>query len=293
MTTIHTLDLHHKLPGDIAAYLVESSAGPILIECGPAATIPALETGLLRHGYRPADVRHLFVTHIHLDHAGAAGWLARHGAHVYVHARGAAHLIDPSRLLASARRIYGEMLDLLWGPLWPLAAEQLTPLHDGQIVTLGDVQITAIETPGHARHHHAFLLGDVLFTGDAAGMILNRDMMSLPAPPPEFDREAWLATLDKIAALAPRALYPTHFGRQDDVAAVLATLRALIVSHSDFIAARLDLPRAALIADYSDLERTRLAAVLTPAQLADYFAFNPVDMSVDGITRYWRTRNAA
>ena len=173
MTIVHTIDLEYLgTRGAIASYVIEGPDGLVMVETGPGNTTAALERGLADLGFTPTDVKHVFVTHIHFDHAGASGWMARHGAHIYVHEFGRQHLIDPTRLVASARRIYGDRMEALWGELLPIPAERTTPLHDGDIVTVAGLKIRAIETPGHARHHHAFVVetddAKIGFTGDAA-----------------------------------------------------------------------------------------------------------------------------
>ncbi len=157
-----------------AVYLLVGPEGPVLIETGPGSTLPAVLHGLAKHGYSPADIRHVLVTHIHLDHAGAAGWWAQQGAQIYVHHLGGPHLVDPRRLIQSATRIYGEMMDTLWGEIVPAPADRVTTLYDGDTVSAGGLIFTALDTPGHANHHHSYLLetpdGRIAFTGDAAGV---------------------------------------------------------------------------------------------------------------------------
>jgi glyoxylase-like metal-dependent hydrolase (beta-lactamase superfamily II) len=145
---IHTLDLNFlDTPHAIAAYLIVGLEGPVLVETGPGSTRENLAARLAEHGYTPADIRHALVTHIHLDHAGAAGWLAQHGAHIYVHQVGAPHLVDPSKLLNSARRIYGDLMDTLWGETLPVPAGRVTALTDGQAIHVAGLTFTALDSP--------------------------------------------------------------------------------------------------------------------------------------------------
>src|SRR5690606_40448063 len=180
---IHTLDLNFQnLSHAIAAYLIEGPEGYLLIETGPMSTLPALQARLAEHGLSAGDIGDVVVTHIHLDHAGAAGWWAQQGARVYVHPMGAPHLVDPARLWASAGRIYGEAMESLWGSVVPAPPEQVRVVRDGQQITAAGVTLTAIDTPGHAGHHHTYRLGDVGFTGDAAGVrVPGSEWVSLPA----------------------------------------------------------------------------------------------------------------
>ena len=211
---IQALDLSFQnVPRVTASYLVVGPDGPVLVETGPSSTLSQMQRQLAGAGYSPAEIRHVLVTHIHLDHAGAAGWWAQQGAQIYVHHVGAPHLIDPGKLLASASRIYGDQMDLLWGDVLPAPAERVTPIFDGDTVAVAGLAFTAMETPGHASHHHAYLLGDIVFTGDAAGIHLPElSMVDLPAPPPEFNLELWLSTVDRLREGNFKAIYPTHFG---------------------------------------------------------------------------------
>jgi glyoxylase-like metal-dependent hydrolase (beta-lactamase superfamily II) len=225
--TVHTLDLHFQdTPSLIAAYVIESEGQLALIETGPGSTLQTLRAGIRGLGLDETRIRHVFVTHIHLDHAGAAGWWAQQGAQVYCHPRAAQHLINPTRLLDSARQVYADKMDALWGDTVPAPAERVTILQDGESVTVGAVAITAWDTPGHARHHHAFVIGDVCFTGDVAGMRLaGTDYLSVTAAPPQFELQPYIASVDRLSAAGFRKLYLTHFGEVDDPAAHLSAYR--------------------------------------------------------------------
>lgn len=290
---IYTLDLNFQnVPQSIAAYLVVGPAGPVLVETGPGSTLVTLQAEIRRCGYEPGDIQHVFVTHIHLDHAGAAGWWAQQGAQVYVHHFGVTHLIDPSRLWQSASRIYGDKMELLWGQMWPAPVEKVTAVADNDVFHVAGLTFTALETPGHARHHHVWQVEDIAFTGDAAGIRLpHNPLIDVPAPPPEFDRETWLETLDRLQAANFTALYPTHFGRLEDVNHQLDTMRALIDEATDFIRARMlsGIHRDEIVPLYENWVRKRGQALgLSAAQMHQYEMANPLYMSVDGIMRYWR-----
>ncbi|MBP6786426.1 MAG: MBL fold metallo-hydrolase [Candidatus Promineofilum sp.] len=311
---LHILDTHFQgMPQVTAVHLLIGPDGPVLVESGPGSTLPAVLDALAMRGFRPADIKHVLLTHIHLDHAGAAGWWAQQGAQLYVHHIGAPHLIDPSKLLGSATRIYGDRMEALWGDILPAPAERVTSLYDGDTVTAGGLTFTALDTPGHASHHHTYLLDDgqgsrIAFTGDAAGVCLPHiEVVDLPAPPPEFNLETWLATLDRLQEAGARTFYPTHFGPISDVDRHLAELRTLMIDAVDFIAERdddlrggvaaadkLPLPpplRAALLADYVAWNRERAAALpLSATAIESYELANPLFMSVDGILRYLRKR---
>lgn len=296
MPQIHTIDLNFQgVPHATAVYVIDSgSEGPVLVETGPGSTLNHCLDALKQLGIQPKDVRHVLLTHIHLDHAGAAGWWAQQGARVYVHYFGARHLIDPSKLLASATRIYGDKMDTLWGEMLPVPAERLTELYDNDTVNIGDLTFTALETPGHARHHHTYQLGSTAFTGDAAGLrLMNLPLVDIPAPPPEFDREVWVQTVDRLLAARFDTIYPTHFGAVTDVQGHLQAFRALIGDAAEFVRVRMEagVSRDDLVMQYRDwtIERAR-AVGLTDAEIHQYETANPLYMSVDGIMRYWRKR---
>ncbi len=293
---IYTLDLDYQnRPNTIAAYLVVGPGGPVLVETGPGSTLATLRQRLAEHGYSPADIGHLLVTHIHLDHAGAAGWWAQQGTEVYVHHVGAPHLIDPSKLIASATRIYGDQMERLWGDILPAPAGRVHSLYDADIVEVCGLAFTALDTPGHATHHHVFRLGDIAFAGDAAGIhIPGVAFVDIPAPPPEFSLESWQQTVDRLLSLPLAAIYPTHFGRVDNWREHLATFVALMWDAAEFVRVRLEagLERDEIVQQYVawHLERAR-AADMPDTLIQRYETANPHYMSVDGIIRYWRKRS--
>lgn len=220
-------------PGLAAAFLVDLGA-PVLVECGPAVTYPTLERGLARLGLAPQDLAAVLLTHIHLDHAGAAGHLARLGVPSVVHPLGAKHLIEPDRLIASSRRVHGDRFDRDYGAPLPCPAELVRPIEDGGRLGFSRGEAIAIATPGHAKHHHAWLVERegvrLLFAGDVAAMIApgsldltpdSRGVLSLPTPPPDFDREAWLRSVATLRDVRADRLLLTHFGAVRDAAAHL------------------------------------------------------------------------
>ena len=224
-TASHLLDLHH-LGEDrvIGAYLLEETAGgPALFDCGPTTCIAALKAGLAERGYGLHDVEHLLLSHIHLDHAGAAGMLVREHPRLQVHVSevGAPHLVDPSRLERSARRLYGETFDALWGELAPVPSENVRVVGDR---VLG---MDCFPSPGHASHHVCYVGGDgTLYAGDAAGVrIAPMSVVVPPTPPPDVDVEAWERTLDQIERRMPERLALIHFGVFADVEGHLDDLR--------------------------------------------------------------------
>jgi len=284
----------------VAAFVVETRDGPVLIETGPGSTIPALELGLRGIGLTPADIRLAFVTHIHLDHAGAAWWMAAHGAMIHVHEFGAPHLTDPSRLIASATRIYRERMTPLWGDIRPIDPARLRPLSDGDVVRVGTTDFSALETPGHARHHHAIIADDgterVVFTGDAAACFVREcpTFISLPTPPPEFDEAAWLSSIDRLRMCGAGALIATHFGRIDHVMAHLARVERTVRDHVAIVRTEHERGRSeqAIADGYRELFFDQATRAGVPRAKAEFFVKESlVDMNVAGILRYLRQRN--
>lgn len=220
---------YDNTPQAVGVFLLTGDR-PALIETGPASTVETLLHGIRAAGVDPRSLKALAVTHIHLDHAGAAGALVRRFPHldVYVHPLGAPHLIDPSRLLRSAGRLYGEEMDRLFGATVEVPRDRVHILEDGAQVLLGSRRLTAIDTPGHARHHHVYhdeAAGDV-FTGDAAGVALpGSRFVRPPTPPPEIDVPAWEVTLSRLRALRARRLLLTHFGAHTWVNELLTQLQ--------------------------------------------------------------------
>ncbi len=223
--TVTELDLRHLgRPKVIGCYLVETPHGLALQDCGPATCVPELKKRLAEHGVELTDLRHLLLSHIHLDHAGATGTLVREHPElqVYVSEIGAPHLVHPERLERSARRLYGDDFDRLWGELVPVPEQNI------HLVGPDVLGLECFPTPGHASHHVCYLDGDgTLYAGDAAGVRIQPSRAVLaPTPPPEFDLEAWQATLDEIERRTPERLALIHFGVADDPEPHLADLRA-------------------------------------------------------------------
>jgi glyoxylase-like metal-dependent hydrolase (beta-lactamase superfamily II) len=222
MSALRLLDLHFGgREHAIGSYLVETEDGLALFDCGPSSTLPALESGLAGEGLELTDVRHLLLSHIHLDHAGASGLLVRRNPNltVWVSDVGAPHLVDPSRLERSARRLYGELFDPLWGELAPVPAANVR-------IAAGDVLgWEAFPTVGHASHHVSYLRNGTLLAGDACGVRMPGASYVLPvSPPPDIDVEAWHATVAEIRRRTPDRLALIHFGIHEDVDAHLDRL---------------------------------------------------------------------
>ncbi|HVF53988.1 MAG TPA: MBL fold metallo-hydrolase [Actinomycetota bacterium] len=210
-TKMHGLD-------EITATFLVPAARPALIETGPRSCVDNVIAALATAGVD--SLEYIIVTHIHLDHAGAAGTLAAHfpDATVCVHEVGAPHLVDPSKLWASASRIYGAAMETMWGGIDPIDRDRIRVIGDGDTIDLGDVKLNAIETPGHAYHHHAYFNEDTgdLFTGDALGIFMQHPRVIRPAtPPPELHVEKAVSSIERLRKIGAVALYFTHFGRHD------------------------------------------------------------------------------
>jgi glyoxylase-like metal-dependent hydrolase (beta-lactamase superfamily II) len=208
----------HGREGITAAFVVRGDDATALVETGPRSSIDHVLAGLEAAGIEQLDW--IVVTHIHLDHAGAAGTLAKRfpEARVAVHPVGAPHLVDPSKLWASASRIYGDDMERLWGGIDALPEDRIEILKDGDSIDLGGRRLTALETPGHASHHHAYQDDGtaLVFTGDALGVSPRGMSAFRPAtPPPEFDLEVALASIERIRTCGATSLWLTHFGPSD------------------------------------------------------------------------------
>ena len=206
----------------IASFLLLGMSVAALVETGPTTCLRSLTGGLKDYGVSLEDVRQVFLTHIHLDHSGASGHLAGllPNATFYVHEVGYPHLVDPSKLLKSATRIYGERMEELWGEARPVPEDRLEVLKGGEELEAAGGVLATHYTPGHAYHHLAYLEPETgaLFTGDVAGIRLpGQSYVRPPTPPPEIDMEAWVQSIELIRQMAPGSLWPTHFGRFDDV----------------------------------------------------------------------------
>ncbi len=268
--------VHLGQPDALGAWRI----GDVIVDPGPSSCLPRLLAELEQ---QPPRV--LALTHIHLDHAGASGSLLERfpDAEVWVHQRGAVHLIDPSRLLESATRLYGADMQRMWGEVLPVPAARIRGLAGGE--SLGPFQVAY--TPGHASHHVSYLHAPSghAFTGDVAGVRIGAGPVLAPTPPPDIDLDAWRASLDVIEGWKPRSLALTHFGAYEDVAGHLADLRAQL---DQLETVGRDLDEAAFAA----MVRARVAGSASPETAAAYEHAMPLAQSFQGLARYLR-RSAA
>ncbi|HFA51566.1 MAG TPA: MBL fold metallo-hydrolase [Bacteroidetes bacterium] len=292
MITIIDLEfLGHQ--NTIGSFLIETLDGPLLIETGPHSTLPVLEAGIEKAGYKLKDIRHVFLSHIHLDHAGAAWVFAQHGATVYLHPLGQRHMADPSRLLASAKMIYKEDMDRLWGTLKPIPADQLRVVKDGETVQVGDVGLRGVYTPGHAVHHIAWAMGKTLFTGDVAGVKIGSGIVVPPCPPPDINVEDWVASIGLIKKGGFEELYLTHFGKVTNVSEHLQELETRLHDWANWMKPYWEKgadPKEVTPLFQTYVQQQLIAGGIEGEDLARYEGANPSWMSVAGLMRYWRKK---
>lgn len=277
----------------IATAVLLGPDGVTLVDPGPTSCLPALEDGLRQRGLTLRDVRSLLLTHIHLDHAGAAGTMVERvpAIRVHVHERGAPHMIDPARLLASATRLYGDAMDSLWGAFLPVPAANVNVLTGGERIATAGTTLQVAYTPGHATHHVSYLdeTTGVAYVGDTGGIRVIGDYLIAPTPPPDIDLAAWQDSLNVIEAWQPVSLLLTHFGVVTGAKAHLSRFRATLVAQAEAV-------RQSLTAGSTDGERTRVfveqmrrevrkAMPEHEARAMELAA--PFDQLWQGLARYW------
>lgn len=292
------VDLYHQgMPGIIGVGVLELDDGVALVDPGPEARLEALGAGLGEMGHSLRSVRAVLLTHIHLDHATAAGAIVREapGAQVYVHAVGAPHMADPSRLLASAGRIYGERMAELWGEFLPVPRGSLRVVDAGDAVALGGRRFEVAYVPGHARHHVAYFEAatGTAWVGDVGGIRIEGGPALPVTPPPDIDVEGWKSSMERVMAWGPERIVATHFGAYGDVAAHFAELRAGLDAWAAWVRDSVALALA------DDGEHARIFADWITAGLRHRVPEDHVRLyetasgfpdSWWGLARYWRKR---
>ncbi|HZT76566.1 MAG TPA: MBL fold metallo-hydrolase [Vicinamibacterales bacterium] len=284
-------------PRIIASVVLHGPGGAAILDPGPTSTLPVLRRALEDAGLSMRDVRALLLTHIHLDHAGAAGTLAHENPdlRVYVHEKGAPHVIDPSKLLASASRLYGDQMDRLWGEVRAVPESQVSVLRGGERVQAGGRDLEVAYTPGHASHHVSYFCGDagIAFVGDTAGVRLRSGGVNVPpTPPPDIDLEAWRDSLARIGAWGAETLFVTHFGPHQPAAAHLSELVDNLELTSTL--AKQSLAREGSDADregwFADEWRRVLRRRMSSDDAHAYETAGRFDLNWRGLARYWRKR---
>jgi|SRR5579862_5208572 len=297
-TGISYLDLRFlDTPNVIATGVISGPGGVALVDPGPTSSLANLTAGLAAAGLGWRDVTALLITHIHLDHAGVCGTLARNhpALRIFVHEKGAPHMVNPEKLVASAARLYGDEMDRLWGDVLPVPAENLVVLRGGERIEEGGRAIDVAYTPGHASHHVSFFIGDagLAFVGDTAGVrIVPGGSIVPPTPPPDIDLEAWDDSLSRIDQWHPDTVFITHFGPVAPVAPHMSQLRSNIDAASQLVRESLarvgsDEEREAWFVDACRRElRHRLGEV----EARTYEAADRFDLNWRGLARYWRKK---
>lgn len=283
----------------VGSYVIAGQDELAVIDPGPASTADALLSALREAGFDPGNVTHLLLTHIHLDHAGAVGTLLPHmpRAKVHVYSKGAPHLIDPTKFLASAARIYGERMHELWGDVLPVPEERVTIIYDGDVLKLANRRLEIHYAPGHASHHVIFydVHSGELFAGDAAGVRLQGiDYVRPPTPPPDLDLEAWSHTIDKLKQLRPDVIYLAHFGPVHMPVKHLERLREKLFSWGDFVLGAMrdgkgENEIAEMLEKHANADLLRVAG--NELSLKRYDLSASYLMSVQGYMRYWRKKH--
>ncbi len=295
MEMIHIIDLNFQnSKHTIAAFLIESNGELALVETGPFSTFPNLKKGIEDAGFSINQIKKVFLTHIHLDHAGAAWYFAQQGATIYVHPNGLKHLIDPSKLYSSAKIIYQDKMDELWGAMNSIDEIFLYAPQNGEKIKFGDKELIAHYTPGHAVHHIAWQFGDDLFCGDVAGVKIENGIVVPPCPPPDINIEDWLNSLAFIKKLKVKRLHLVHYGEVSTVATHLNSLSKRLIRWANFVKKCMDkgLNADAITSLYVNLvtkELKRFGA--TDELVAQFESANPAWMSVAGLVRYWKKKN--
>lgn len=287
-------------PQIIATAVLRGPDGVALVDPGPASTWPRLKAALAERGVALGDVRAVLLTHIHLDHAGASGTLAREAprATIYVHERGAPHLADPAKLVQSATRLYGGEMDRLWGEVAAVPAAQVRVLAGDERVVVVGRPLEVAYTPGHAWHHVSYLdtATGVAFTGDTAGIRRGSGRYVMPpTPPPDVDLERWTESLDRVRVWTPSALFVTHFGLWRDVEWHLEAFRERLGAWAErarALLAREDLDEARRQAAFVGEAEDEMRRVLPESDRPLYQHAGRVDYSWLGLARYWRKRAA-
>lgn len=296
---IETVDLNFMGTEQvIASFLLIGDRSASIIETGPTSCLDHLQAGLKKNGVSPEDVREVFLTHIHLDHAGASGHVAEllPNATFYVHELGHQHLVDPSKLVKSATRIYGDRMEELWGDAHPVPENRIVILGDGDEVETAGGILVAHDTPGHAYHHLAYLEPESgsLFAGDVAGIRLpGQSYVRPPTPPPEIDVEAWVRSIERIRTIDPGTLHPTHFGTFDDVDRHLSELEQRLQDWLLFVEEQVD--EGASPEEISEELRIKgdaemLAEGAKPEESEHYDLAGNYEMLTAGILRYVEKR---
>ena len=284
-------------PRIIATVVLHGPGGVALIDPGPSSTLPTLREELGRAGVAMADVRSILLTHIHFDHAGATGTLVRENPEirVHVHEKGAPHLINPEKLVASATRLWGADMDRLWGEFRPVPADAIVVLQGSERLSAGGRQLDVAYTPGHASHHVSYYCAEsgIAFVGDTAGVCLHAGGVIMPpTPPPDIDIEAWRDSLARIERWHASTLFITHFGPHAPVGAHLTDMADQLEVTNGLV--KTSLAREGADEDreawFADEMRRELRRRMSENHAEAYEVAGRFDLSWRGLARYWRKK---
>ena len=273
----------------VACFLINKNDQMVLVETGPSLYYDTIKKSLDKININIKKIKNVLVTHIHLDHSGGAWKFAENGAKIYVHPKGAPHLENPERLIASATKIYGDNMKRLWGEVNNIPSHQVIPIDDEEIINFGSIKIKAIHTPGHANHHIAWKFDDNIFTGDIAGAKINKGPVIPACPPPDIDLKKWEHSICLLEKEKPKNLYLTHFGKHTDIRKHFKELRDELQSWSLWIKEKNQLiDKNILTKKFNEFVYLNMKSKnISEKLIRQYFAANPPYMSVSGLIRYW------
>lgn len=284
----------------IATAVLDARSGVALVDPGPASCLDALRQGLSAMGIGVGDLTAVLLTHIHLDHAGATGSLVRENPRltVYVHERGAPHIVDPRRLVESATRLYGSEMDRLWGPILAVPESNVRALASGERIEAGGRHFEVAYTPGHASHHVSYFDpdGGMAFVGDTAGVTIGASRFVMPpTPPPDIDLALWHGSLDRLLAWEPASLFLTHFGPVERPRPHVEELRARLDRAAAMVRRALEMfpdpaDEASAAARFREEMGREIRRRMSETDARSYELAVPLDHCFVGLARYWRKR---
>lgn len=284
---IKTIDLNFQgIKSTVACFLLKINKELALIECGPESCLKHLKNEIKKNGEDVRNIKHVFLTHIHLDHAGAAWWFAKNGANIYVHPFGERHLVNPEKLISSAEIIYGNNMKRLWGDIKAINENKVIPVKDKERIKINDMEIKALHTPGHAKHHISWVIGDSIFTGDVVGAKINNGPLVPACPPPDINIKEWRKSLEIIKKENPKYLYFTHFGKfsynEREVVDLQNTLKEWLI----WVKKNEDIGEPILIEKFeSYINKSLKNKLIDDETIEQYYIANPPYMSILGLKR--------